>query len=252
MRSAAERSSAGPPSLLYLPELRASATRFTLAGDEAHYAARVVRVRDGDRVRATDGAGRIATLRVERVRPALELAIEHAEDVPRPARACILCGAPEGERGDWLVEKLAELGVTELVPVDTERARWPGRARDARWERLAVAALRQSRSAWRLELCAPVQLAEALRGARTGIRWLADPAGAAADRSAIAQGEPVSAAVGPAPGFTDRERNALLECGFVPVRLAAQRLRTETAAVAVAALWAAARSAAGPGPGAPA
>lgn len=233
---------AGAPSFFYLPELRVSGPRFALGGDEAHYARRVVRLRERELVRATDGAGRIATLRVERTGPELVLAVEHVEDLPRPAPARLLCGAPEGERGDWLVEKLAELGVTELQPVDTERARWPERTRDQRWERLAVAALRQSRSAWRLVSSSPVWLAEALGEPGEGTLWLADPAGAPATASGLAPEEPVHAAVGPSSGFTDVERKALLECGFVPIRLAAHRLRTETAAVAVAAIWAAARS----------
>jgi 16S rRNA (uracil1498-N3)-methyltransferase len=247
MRSAADRAAArglGAPSFLFVPALRTLGARFTLEGEEARYVTRVVRVREAERVTASDGAGLVATLRVERVKPDLVLALESSAEVPRPVPARVLCGAPEGERGDWLVEKLAELGITDLQPVDTERAHWPA-GRGDRWERLTVAAMRQSRAAWRMAVHPAVGLTDAMAAAREGTRWLADPAGEPASGLLPAADGAAVAAVGPASGFTEPERKALRGCGFTPVSLADRRLRTETAAVATAALWAAARSPAG-------
>ena len=240
MTSAAEAA----PSFLYLPSLRTLGSRLTLDGEEARYLGRVVRAREAEAVTASDGAGLVATLRIEKLKPELVLVLESAREHPRPPSARLLCGAPEGERGDWLVEKLAELGVTDLQPLDTERGRWPGR-RDERWERLAVAALRQSRSAWRMSIHPTAGLSDAVAAAREPLRWLADPAGEAAAGCLPGAGDAAVAAIGPAPGFTEPERKALRGSGFALVRLASRRLRTETAAVAVAALWAAARSPAG-------
>lgn len=237
MRSAADAA----PSFLYLPDLGTRTGEFTLAGDEARYLARVVRVREGERVTASDGAGLLATLVCERSRPDVVLRVESREAIPAPPCTRLLCGAPEGERGDWLVEKLAELGVSELVPVESQRTRWPVALRRERWQRLAVAALRQSRSAWRLRVFEPVELAAAIAGTGAGARWLADPAGTRGASLALHPGEPVTGAVGPSSGFSDEERKLLGSHGFVTVRLAVLRLRTETAAVALAALWASRR-----------
>ena len=239
MRSAAEAA----PSFLYLPDLAARAEAFTLAGDEARYLARVVRARAHERVTACDGVGRVATLVVESVRPELRLRIEERRFVPAPPGARLLCGAPEGERGDWLVEKLCELGVTELVPVETQRVRWPSASRHERWERLVTAALRQSRAAWRMRVTEPIELSAALTGSRPGARWLAEPGGAAESALAWVAAGPITGAVGPSSGFSDEEHKLLESNGFIPVRLARHRLRTETAAVAMAALWAARRTA---------
>ena len=239
MRSAADAA----PSFLYLPALRTLGARFTLEDEEARYLARVVRAREGEQVTASDGAGLVATLRIEQLKPALVLALDSSREHPRPSPARVLCGAPEGERGDWLVEKLAELGVTDLQPVDTERERWPER-REARWDRLTVAALRQSRAAWRMAIHPARGLSEAMAAAREPVRWLADASGEPAARLLAGAGGPAAAAIGPAPGFSEPERKALRGSGFTPVRLAARRLRTETAALTVAALWAAERSAA--------
>jgi len=90
-----------------------------------------------------------------------------------------------------------------------------------------------------------VGLSDAMAAAREGTRWLADPAGEPAPSHLPAADGGAAAAIGPSSGFTEPERKALRGSGFTPVRLAATRLRTETAAVAAAALWAATRSPAG-------
>ena len=226
------------PAFVHVPSLASAGEHFAFEDDEAHYVSRVVRAREGERLTATDGAGCVASLVVEKVRPEVIVRVELREHRAAPPAAELLCGAPEGERGDWLVEKCAELGVTRLVPVDCARARWADRS--DRWRRLAVAALRQSRSAW-LMTCAPVLSLEAAVAALGPTRrWLADAGGVPADLAAVGA-EAVAGAVGPASGFSGPERNVLSENGFVSVRLAPSRLRTETAALALAALWAAGR-----------
>ncbi|MCE9627172.1 MAG: 16S rRNA (uracil(1498)-N(3))-methyltransferase [Candidatus Eisenbacteria bacterium] len=230
------------PSFLYLPGSFAVGESLALEGDEARYLSRVVRARPGDRVTSSDGEGTLATLEVIESRPEVHVRVLAVEHVPEPPALRLLCGAPEGERGDWLVEKLAELGVTHLVPVETERVRWPAPLRLDRWERLTVAALRQSRSAWRLQLCEPLGLREAVAAAGPGERWLADPAGTPAHARALLADTPVAGAVGPSSGFSEPERNWLSEQGFVAVSLSASRLRTETAALALASRWASSRA----------
>jgi 16S rRNA (uracil1498-N3)-methyltransferase len=241
MRSAAEAA----PSFLYLPELAHAPERFTLPPEEAHYVTRVVRARAGETLQASDGAGTLATLELEVVRPAPGVRVVSRTTVPATPGRVLLCGAPEGERGDWMVEKLAELGMTRFVPVETERARWPGRDRRERWQRLAVAAVRQSRSAWLMAVSAPVGLLDAVNqlgdvappGA--GERWLAEPEAPLPDGPGLQALGALTGAVGGSPGFSEAEKELLLTSGFHPVALASRRLRTETAAVALAAIWAA-------------
>jgi len=229
------------PALLYLPGLPQAGTRFDLDPAEAHYVARVCRARAGERVEATDGRGARALLRLVEVRAGVVAEVESVTREPAPRRSWLLCGAPEGERADWLVEKLAELGVERFVPVDAARGHWKGGSgRRARWQRLAIAALRQSRRCHLLGVEEPVSLAQALASLPAGgSRWLADPAGFAASPRALAGEEPAIGLVGPSAGLDDGERAAALGAGFQPVRLADARLRTETAALAWAVLWSA-------------
>lgn len=234
MRSAADAS----PSYVFLPGLAAAGEAVAFGGEEAHYLRRVVRVRPGERVTATDGDGLVAELRMLEAGEECRAEVLSRRVAPRGGTLEVWCGAPEGDRADWLVEKLAELGVATLRLVDAERGAWERAARRAeRWERLAVAALRQSRSAHLLRIAPPVALAEALAAASgTGPGWLADPDGAPLATGLAASGAPGRAAIGPSGGFSEAERKLLEGNGFTPTRLTATRLRTETAAVALASL----------------
>jgi 16S rRNA (uracil1498-N3)-methyltransferase len=238
MREAAE----GAPSFVHLPQLGAVGATLEIAGDEAHYLARVVRVRAGERVCASDGEGGLATLEIERLAPSLRARVIEREQRMRVAELELWCGAPKGDRADWMVEKLAELGVARLVPIEAERGRWERfERRRERWERLASAALRQSRSAFRMHVLEPLALEPALtRTPGAAARWCARPDGGPATRIAAAARGPTIVAIGPSSGFSQGELKRLQESGFTAVALAETRLRTETAALAAAAVWAAA------------
>jgi 16S rRNA (uracil1498-N3)-methyltransferase len=138
-----------------------------------------------------------------------------------------------------MVEKLAELGVSVFQPIDCERGCWERmKGRSDRWGRLAVAALRQSRRRFLMEVRAPRRLADALADLPEGAgSWLADAAGPAAatltpPREGVAVG-----LVGPAAGLARGERAAAEAMQFRLISLSDSRLRAETAALAWASWW---------------
>jgi len=238
MRSPAEAA----PSHLWVPELADPGGVVELSREESHYLKRVCRARVGDFASATDGRGALARLRVasvgERVRAEVE-SCEPGQPAEARRRALVLCGAPEGRRGDWLVEKLAELGIETWQPIDCARERWRVSATTlARWRRLAVAALRQSRRRHLMDVREPIGLEGLASLLPPGSsRWVADPAGR---RGAQPPARPgwVVGAVGPAGGFEPREKAELACLGFEPMCLSDGRLRAETAALAWGAWWA--------------
>lgn len=225
------------PAFVLIERLPAPGEETLLDGDAAHYLSRVVRARPGERVTATDGAGTVATLEVLESRPTVCVIGGQHRSVPRPAERVLLCGAPEGDRADWMVEKLAELGVGRLVLIECERAKWErAEGKLERWSRLAAAALRQSQSAWLMRIEGPLALATAIAGAQSAVaRWVALP-GAGTVRLSREDGASWCV-VGPSPGFSEGEVKRLQESGFAPAGLGPSRLRTETAALTVAALW---------------
>ena len=233
-------SRASTPAFVFVPDLGAAGSEVDLSATESHYVARVCRARAGDTLEGTDGRGAVGTLRVMTADRVVRVAVERVERRERSRRAWLLCGEPDGQRDDWMVEKLAELGIERWVPMDSERCRWDGVSRRReRWERLAIAALKQSRSAHLLEIAEPAALREAGEMAPEGARrWLASQAGSA-PRVAAGPGLLV-AVVGPAGGLTGAEEKWLTGLGYLPISLAPTRLRAETAAVSLSAIWAAA------------
>jgi 16S rRNA (uracil1498-N3)-methyltransferase len=204
-----------------------------VADDVAHHLRRVLRLADGDPVTVTDGAGhwRSTTLRslggAAVLEPISEVAFED-----RPGGELALATAiPKGERIEWLIQKVAELGADRVVLLHTARSvvRWrPDRAdrQRERLQRIADEALRQSRRVWRTVVEGPVEAATILPGA-----VVAEPGGrppGAADQLI---------AVGPEGGWTADE---LARAGD-RIGLGDDVLRVETAAIAAVTLVRAAR-----------
>lgn len=210
--------------------------RVTLDDSEGHHL-RVRRATAGNTVEVLDGRGRIGTGRLAGGPGGWVVELDTVRLVPRPAPLVLLVGAGDRERMADLVEKAQELGVTELVPVLTERAASvAGRVRASHLSRLArraAEALKQSGSAWLLALREPVPLDQALATVTAPVRWLADTGGEAP--GAVEPNEGAAVVVGPEGGLTVSEREAVLAAGFRPVRLGPHVLRFDTAAVIAAA-----------------
>ena len=228
----------GAPSRVYAPELGEPGSTLVLSAEESHYLVRVCRARPGDRTEATDGRGGVASLRLVSVAGGVEAEVEASSRTTRRRRAWVLCGAPEGSRADWLVEKLAELGVERWQPVDCERGAWTrATGRVERWRRLAVAGLRQARRCHLLEVMYPAEIGTALVGVPEGAAgWLASREGA----REVGRSDPDRVAVGvigPAGGLTAAEEGGIQALGFSRICLSDGRLRTETAALAWSVWW---------------
>ena len=204
--------------------------------DTRHLTA-VLRLRDGEIVVAGDGAGHWARCQMhvgghdatlERIGPV------ETTDAPEPA-VTVAFAPVKGDRPEWVVQKLTELGVDRIVPILTTRSvvRWEGeRAVKAveRLRRVAREGSAQCRRAWLPEVAAVSSLGSlaALTGVPTAV---ASPGGAPPDLS-----RPV-VAIGPEGGWDPAE----LDAGFDMVGLGSTILRAETAAVAAGTLLCALR-----------
>ena len=235
------------PGFVRVVDLPGPGGRLILDPEDSRYVARVCRAKTGERLYLTDGLGGLATARVLETSPRVRVEVEALDRATREREALLLCGAPEGERADWMVEKLAELGLAVFQPVDCERTTWERiDRRFERWQRVAAAALRQSRARFLLELRRPLPLSQAIAGLpASAARFLASPEGAAGGMTPNPRAGLTLGMVGPAAGLTSGERSSLEASGFRPIALSGNRLRTETAAIAWTGWWAAHE----PGPG---
>ncbi|HEX9821441.1 MAG TPA: 16S rRNA (uracil(1498)-N(3))-methyltransferase [Methylomirabilota bacterium] len=228
------------------PERLASG-RVTFDAEESRHLTRVLRLRPGDTVVATDGAGRDYTVRLESVGAAATgTVLAEAAGVPAsPLAVTLVQGVPKGDKMEAIVRAATELGVARVRPalcartiVRLEPARWRDRTR--RWQRVAREAAKQSGRAVIPDVEAPRPLAEWLAGgepADLGLclwegageplgRLLAD---VVAPRSALV-------VVGPEGGLAQAEVEAARAGGLTVVGLGPRILRTETAGPAIVAI----------------
>jgi 16S rRNA (uracil1498-N3)-methyltransferase len=204
-----------------------------------HYLSDVLRLEPGAVVEVFDGAGNAWTATFA----GSELSLGERRAAALPGAAVWLAFAlSRGDKGDWIVQKGTELGVSRLVPWQAERSvvrLEPERAgeRARRWRRIAGEAARQCGRSDVPEVAVPGTLAEALK-APSGFDRIAFHAGAGASLGdAVRPGAGGFLAVlGPEGGLTDREVRACLEAGCRLASLGPRVLRAETAAVAAAAL----------------
>lgn len=214
----------------------AAGTVFRLDEEEAHHL-RVRRAEAGEVVGVRDGAGLVGSGTLSRDGRGWVVELAQVESVARPALTVLAVGAGDRERFGWMIEKATELGVGMVVPIETARTAGVGtKVRAGHLEKLrrhAIDVLKQSGGAWATVIEEPVALERFLATARSGERWLADQRGPPA--AARLGAEPVTVLVGPEGGFTDAEREAIVEAGYRPTMLGTLTLRFETAAVAAVA-----------------
>lgn len=221
--------------------------RVTLGREDSHHALRSLRIRVGEEVSLADGKGGVARGRVvaeEGGRAVIE--IDEVGEVSRPTPALSVAMANPGwDRLRWAVQKLAELGASEVLVVETQRSirsSATGRSAD-RLKEVARQAAMQSRQAFVPEVRGGYVLG-APRG--KGLPVL-DTEGFAVvmlwEAGTVPLGDclpeqtgAVRLLVGPEGGFTQEEAEIAEKQGAALASLGPNVLRTETAAIVAAAL----------------
>ncbi|HXQ18945.1 MAG TPA: RsmE family RNA methyltransferase [Acidimicrobiales bacterium] len=200
-----------------------------LGPGDLHHLATVLRLRRDEEVVASNGQGAWCLCRFRGPGSTERDALEsdgHLRTEAREGHPVVVAFAPvKGDRPEWVVQKLTELGVDRIVALVADRSvvRWEGERAVrsmARLGRTAVEAAAQSRRVWLPELPAPHRLREAAA---------AFPGLALAERGGAAPAASLSGlAVGPEGGWSPEER----ALGLETVGLGQNVLRAETAAVA--------------------
>ena len=220
---------------------RGRGDRVELPDETRHHLARVLRLRDGARVEAADGAGVVAAGCVRGA--VLELATDPVEAPAPTPRVHVWQALGKGRKHDEVVRVLTELGVDAVTAVTSERTvvDLDGKADRVRgrWEAVAAAACEQARRPRRPDLAGPVPVAELVPdlGHRpcllAHVGETTDPLSAA---EAAHGTEEIVVAIGPEGGWTDDEVAAFRDARATAVGLGPTVLRTEHAGAVLASI----------------
>lgn len=214
-----------------------------LEGAEAHHLLHVLRAKPGLAVVLFDGSGAEFDATVARTdRAAVYLHITLRREVDREPAVAVTLGVamPKGDRQRWLVEKATELGVARLVPLITARGvAQPVGVAIERFRRGVIEAAKQCGRNRLMEIGEPQNWNDFVAAAPpAAIRLMAHPGGVAVGAVLPGDGnviENVWLAIGPEGGLTVAEVRQAMDAGWQTVDLGQRLLRTETAAIALAA-----------------
>ncbi len=221
-----------------------------VTGDDAQHLTRVLRVEPGQRYEISDNQHvYLAEITAARKQQVVFRALEKLPLNPPPLRMTLCAALIKFDRFEDLIEKATELGVERIVPVRATRSErgldQAARKRLERWRRIGVEASQQSRRDRLPEIDELAEFEDVLK-IEARCRFACDEEPGAppllnaipATRSA---GDIAAVLIGPEGGWTDAERSAFREAGWVPVGLGPQVLRAETAAIAslavLSAVW---------------
>jgi 16S rRNA (uracil1498-N3)-methyltransferase len=227
-----------------------------LDDDNGHYVRTVLRLKKDASIILFNGEGGeyLCTV-VEVSRKTVLIAVEQWSErsVESPLNVTLGLGISRGDRMDLVVQKAVELGVNHITPLLTERCvvQFKGEKKPQRllhWQKIVQHAAEQSGRTL-LPTLLEIESLQNWVGHQQGLKVFLDPYAEMAltelkpevMKACPEQARRVTLLTGPEGGFSNLERELAVDSGFVPVRLGARILRTETASLAALAavqlLW---------------
>ena len=225
----------------YIPIYQPGHDLITLDEASSKHIVQVLRLKPGSPLQLTDGLGHLLTAVVEEDHKK-KCMVRLKDIINSPARlrkiSIGISLLKNTSRFEWFLEKAAEIGISEIIPLICERTE-KQQFRYERMKSILVSAMLQSRQSWLPLLQEPVSftklrppggfaqkfIAHCMEGPKVS---LADAANGNTDSQIIL--------IGPEGDFTKQELEAATRDKFVAVELGETRLRAETAGVVAATL----------------
>lgn len=222
----------------YVPD---AASTNELPAEEAAHASRVLRLESGDEVFLIDGTGCFFKAQLTLVTKGRCL-YDIVEWLPQEKTwsgriAVAMAPTKVIDRVEWTLEKATEIGIDEFSLLNcafSERRN----VKLERLDKIVVAAVKQSRKAWKPLLNDLQPFEGFVNRPRKGAKYIAhcyaeiDKKDLYGELLQLNGDEEVTILIGPEGDFSIDEVRLAMSKGYVPVSLGQSRLRTETAALA--------------------
>ncbi len=219
--------------IFYAPEISGE---MELPAEEAGHCVRVLRMKEGDRIKLTDGKGFFYDAVISAVsgKRCMVHIVEKEIQKPLWSGHIHIAVAPTKlmERNEWFVEKAVEIGVDEITFLKTDHSE-----RDAikmeRMEKIAISAMKQSQKAQLPVMNGMISFRNFLERDIKCDRFIAhcESGDKVNLRDVVVSGHNALVLIGPEGDFSSSEIEMALKAGYRPVSLGPSRLRTETAAL---------------------
>jgi 16S rRNA (uracil1498-N3)-methyltransferase len=233
---------------IYTAQPLSIGTEILLPEQAGEHAVRVLRLERGHPLILINGDGReydaeLASLAKRAVTAVIKQA--RAVDREAPLSITLAQSIARGEKMDWILQKATELGVSQVVPLITERTEVKldeerAERRMAHWDSVIESACEQCGRTTLPALARPQRIDRWLSALDfSGLRLAMIPGGEMTVRDLPAMEAGVIVVVGPEGGLSEQDVVMLRQADFFGLKLGPRILRTETAGVAaVAALQA--------------
>ncbi len=225
--------------VFFLEQIPVQGSLVSLPDETVRHILTVLRMRENESIALTDGRGIRATAVISSIsKKNCEVRIESTHFQERPGSHIVLAVSllKNANRFEWMLEKVTELGVGAIVPLlchRTERQHF----RADRMKNILISAMLQSQQSWLPELSDPETISSFFKR-EMHLKYIAHCLPGAEYRLKISDAIITGIMIGPEGDFSPEEIKDALDHGFLPVTLGANRLRSETAAVAAVTLLA--------------
>lgn len=207
-----------------------------LEPEEAAHAVKARRLKVGQRVRLFDGNGLLALGELSEIgrRSASVVIDEFKRSEPAERRLSIAVALPKGDRQKVMLDMLTQLGVAEITPLLCDYSvTKPTKNSDEKWLRILIESAKQSQNLFLPVINNPVTLDEILATKQASVLFANADGQTMSEHLSLQQN--LIVLVGPEGGFSEREFELLKQMNISSIALGGNILRTEAAAVAVAA-----------------
>lgn len=224
---------------IYVSPSHVNGDHAIIIGSEQHHLRNVLRLQRGDKIRIIDGKGSVYIAEIQNISTeSTEVNILSSEfHVQHKPSVILIQALPKTQKMELILQKVTELGVTQVVPMITTRSlQRPSQNRLQRWNRVIISATKQCKRTWLPQLCDVKQFQECVNSiseyGRNLIFWEHERQQHIQSIIRDVQIESLAIWVGPEGGFTEEEIEITIESGCTPVTIGSNILRTETAAIA--------------------
>lgn len=216
-----------------------------LSRDDSHHLTDVLRAGMGTRVVVSNGQGGLADAEIIAVSgEGVDVRILDRRNAAGDGiMITLIQSVPKAQKMDWIIQKAVEIGVWSILPVMTDRGvvkleEERADKRTVRWQRIAVEAAKQCRTAW-IPKVEPVEPLAAVLARPLPVEVLligsleSDAVPLKASLAAVLEQKPrsIGLMIGPEGDFSPREFELARKAGARPVSYGSRVLRVETAAI---------------------